>query len=139
MLSTASYIPLHDGRYTPLPETELYANVFSRIYDQTIAIDQDPTDSHRLAVLYMVFALGTLMDLDQPYLSTQSTQYYQLARAALSLDSVLENQSIPAIQALVRPRCACSDDHGCLLITLINSFLCAILCSCPSGMAPDGL
>ncbi|KAI0091797.1 hypothetical protein BDY19DRAFT_885596 [Irpex rosettiformis] len=87
--------------YTPIPETELYANVFSRIYDQPMPIDQDSTDSHRLAVLYMVFALGTLMDLEQPYLSIASTQYYQLARAALSLDSILESQSIPAIQALL--------------------------------------
>ncbi|KAI0343138.1 hypothetical protein BDW22DRAFT_1329008 [Trametopsis cervina] len=87
--------------YTPIPEAELYNNIFSRIYDQPLAIDQDPTHSHRLAVLYMVFALGTLMDLEQPYLSIASTQYYQLARAALSLDSILEHQSIPAIQALV--------------------------------------
>lgn len=79
------------------------------------------------------------MDLDQPYLSVASAQYYQLARAALSLDSTLESQSIPAIQALVRPRFDHSDDHGCLLIILINSFLCATLCSFHSGMAPDGL
>ncbi len=64
--------------------------------------DQDPTDSHRLAVLYMVFALGTLMDLDKSYLSLEATQYYQLARASLALDSILEHQSIPAVQALVR-------------------------------------
>lgn len=59
-------------------------------------------DSHRLAVLYMVLALGTLLDLDKPSLSAEATRYYQLGRASLSLDSVLESQSIPAIQALVR-------------------------------------
>lgn len=59
-------------------------------------------DSHRLAVLYMVLALGTLLDLDKPALSADATRYYQLGRAALSLDSVLEAQSIPGIQALVR-------------------------------------
>lgn len=75
--------------------------MFSRIYDQGWPEDQDPNDSHRLAVLYMVFAVGTLMDLEKPYLSLEATQYYQLARAALSLDSVLEYQSIPGIQALV--------------------------------------
>lgn len=89
-------------RYTPIPDAEFYSTVLSRIYDQPISIDQDPVDSHRLAVLYMVLALGTLFDLDQPYLSVEATQYYQLARAALSLDSVLEHQTIPAIQALVR-------------------------------------
>lgn len=75
--------------------------MFSRIYDQGWPEDQDPNDSHRLAVLYMVFAVGALMDLDKPYLSLEATQYYQLARAALSLDSILEHQSIPALQALV--------------------------------------
>lgn len=80
----------------------MYSTVFSRMYDQAWPEDQDPSDSHRLAVLYMVFALGTLMDLDKPYLSIEATQYYQLGRASLSLDSILEHQSIPAIQALVR-------------------------------------
>ena len=89
-------------RYTPIPDAEFYTTVFSRIYDQPIGIDQEPVDSHRLAVLYMVFALGTLFDLDQPFLSVEATRYYQLARASLSLDSPLENQTIPAIQALVR-------------------------------------
>ncbi|EKM50386.1 uncharacterized protein PHACADRAFT_263665 [Phanerochaete carnosa HHB-10118-sp] len=87
--------------YTPIPDAEFYNAVFSRIYDQPITIDQDPVDSHRLAVLYMVLALGTLFDLEQSYMSVEATQYYQLARASLSLDSVLEHQTIPAIQALV--------------------------------------
>ena len=51
----------------------------------------------------MVLALGTLFDLDKPYLSLEATQYYQLSRASLSLDSVLEHQTIAAIQALVSP------------------------------------
>lgn len=88
-------------RYTPIPENEYYSTVHARIYDQGVGLDQDPIDSHRLAVLYMVFALGTLFDLEKPYLSIESTQYYQLARASLSIDSVLEHQTIPAIQALV--------------------------------------
>lgn len=87
--------------YLPIPDAEFYNTVFSRIYDQPIGIDQDPIDSHRLAVLYMVLALGTLFDLGQPYLCVEATQYYQLARAAISLDSLLEHQTIPAIQALV--------------------------------------
>ena len=90
-------------RYSPIPEAELRSTVFARVYDQSWSgEDQDPNDSHRLAVLFMVFALGTLMDLDKPYLSVEATQYYQLARASLALDSILEHQSIPAIQALVR-------------------------------------
>lgn len=91
--------------------------MLSRIYDYSIVTtDQDPIDSHRLAVVYMVFALGTLFDLEKPYLSVEATQYYQAGRAALSLDSVLEHQSIPAIQALVGCPFSHSDVHGGLLI-----------------------
>lgn len=64
-------------------------------------MEQDPLDSHRLAILFLVLALGALLDLDSPALSQESMQYYHLGRASLSLDSILEFQSIPAIQALV--------------------------------------
>lgn len=58
-------------------------------------------DAHRLAVLCFVLGLGALLDLEKPSLSAEAMRYYQLGRAALSLDSILESQSIPAIQALV--------------------------------------
>ncbi|KAJ2923910.1 hypothetical protein H1R20_g13194, partial [Candolleomyces eurysporus] len=48
----------------------------------------------------MVLALGALLDLDLPAHSPEAMQWYQIARAALSLDSVLEVQTIPGIQAL---------------------------------------
>jgi hypothetical protein len=49
----------------------------------------------------MALALGTLLDLERPAHSPESKQFYQLSRAALTLDSVLDEQSFPAIQALV--------------------------------------
>jgi len=55
-----------------------------------------------LAILFMVFALGALLDLDKPAHNAEAMQYYHLARAAISIDCVLEEHSIPAIQALVR-------------------------------------
>ena len=60
--------------------------------------------SQGLAVLYMVLAIGAHLDFDQPVRSPESQQFYQLGKAALSLDSVLEEQSITAIQALVSVR-----------------------------------
>ncbi len=89
-------------RYTPIPEAEFEDTIFSRIYDQRMEMEPAPKDSHRLAVFCLVLALGALLDLDRPSLSTDATRYYQLGRAVLSLDSILESQSIPAIQALVR-------------------------------------
>lgn len=50
----------------------------------------------------MVLAMGTLMDLDLPPHSVQAMEYYQVARATLSLDSVLEEQTVVGVQALVR-------------------------------------
>ena len=46
-------------------------------------------------------AMGALLDLDRPPHSYDANYYYQLGRAALTVDSVFEEQSIPAIQALV--------------------------------------
>ncbi|KAI0953849.1 hypothetical protein AcV7_007263 [Taiwanofungus camphoratus] len=89
--------------YTPVPEAEFYDNIFTRFYGHPVTpmLDQDPMDSHKLAILYLVLAMGMLLDLDKPPLSSEATRYYQLGRAALSLDSILEHQSIPAIQALI--------------------------------------
>jgi len=91
-------------RYTPIPETEFYETIFRPVYDPDAAY-HEPIGSHSLAVLYMILALGTLLDLERPAHSPESTQYYQLGRAALTLDSVLEEQSIPGLQALVSMWC----------------------------------
>ena len=49
----------------------------------------------------MALAFGTLLDLDKPHKSPEAMHYYELSRAALGLDSVMDEQSIPGIQALV--------------------------------------
>ncbi|OBZ66409.1 putative zinc transporter cis4 [Grifola frondosa] len=87
--------------YTPVPDVEFYGSIFPGIYEQRMDSDPAPMDSHRLAVLCLVLGLGALLDLEKPSLSSEATRYYQLGRAALSLDSILEAQSIPAIQALI--------------------------------------
>ncbi|TCD68404.1 hypothetical protein EIP91_010805 [Steccherinum ochraceum] len=87
--------------YVPVPDDEFYGTILPRVYSQTFSVEQDPLNSHRLSVVFMILALGTLLDLELPALSTQASQYYQLGRTALSLDSILECQSIPAIQALL--------------------------------------
>lgn len=89
------------NRYTPIPETDFFDSIFQPIYEQDAAY-HGTTGSHSLAVLYMILAIGTLLDLDGPAHSPESKQYYQLGRAALALDSVIEEQSIPGIQALVK-------------------------------------
>ena len=89
------------GRYTPIPESEFNETVFSRFYGSAGSADQDPDYSHKLAVLFMALAMGSLLDVNDSMPSTDAARYYQLGRAALSLDSILEHHTIPAIQALV--------------------------------------
>ncbi|KAG6864621.1 hypothetical protein C0991_008242 [Blastosporella zonata] len=86
--------------YTPIPEKDFLESIFRPVYDQEGAF-QASVSAHGLAVLLMILALGSLLDLDRPAHSPETMQYYQLARAALALDSVLEEQTIPGIQALV--------------------------------------
>ncbi|KAJ6485930.1 fungal-specific transcription factor domain-containing protein [Mycena sanguinolenta] len=86
--------------YTPINESDFYETIFRPIYD-TDGGSYVSVSSHCLAVLYMVLALGTLVDLDMPPHSPEATEYYQLSRAALAIDSVLEVPSIAGIQALV--------------------------------------
>ncbi|EAU90340.1 hypothetical protein CC1G_09022 [Coprinopsis cinerea okayama7 len=86
--------------YTPISEQDFYSNVLPEVYN-TEETYRDSVSSHTLSVFFMVLALGTLLDLDLPAHSPESMQYFQIGRAALALDSVLEEQSITALQALL--------------------------------------
>ncbi|KIK61560.1 hypothetical protein GYMLUDRAFT_96415 [Collybiopsis luxurians FD-317 M1] len=85
--------------YTPISQTEYYESVFRPIYEADAGFSN--IGSHNLAIMFIVLAIGTLLDLDRPSHSPEATHYYELGRAALAVDSVFEEQSIPAIQALV--------------------------------------
>lgn len=87
-------------RYTPISESDFYDTIFKPIYDPDASYHES-VSSHCLAVLYMILGIGTLVDLDKSAHSPEAMQYYQLGRASLALESVLEEQSIPGIQALV--------------------------------------
>jgi hypothetical protein len=64
----------------------------------------DAVDSHRLAIICAVLAIGTFHDLDNTDYDIDSKYWYNLGRAALSLHCVMEHPSIPGIQALVSTR-----------------------------------
>ncbi|KAF8885016.1 hypothetical protein BD779DRAFT_1612027 [Infundibulicybe gibba] len=85
--------------YTPISESDFYETIFRPIYDTEAY--HEPLGSHSLAVFCMILGIGTLLDLDKPAQSPEAMQFYQLGRAALALDPVLEEQSIPGIQALL--------------------------------------
>lgn len=57
--------------------------------------------------MYLVLALGTLVNLEIPQQSHDAHYYLQLGRAALAVDSIFEGQSVIALQALVRHLLLC--------------------------------
>jgi hypothetical protein len=86
-------------RYTPISEEDLHETIFRHIYDPEPNFE--PQSSQNLGVFCMVLAIGILLDLDKPAHSAEAMSYYHLARAALSIDSILDVQTIAGIQALV--------------------------------------
>lgn len=87
--------------YTPIEQGDFYGSIYSRVFEPDAGPDHDRIQSHRIAVVYMMLAIGALLDLDAPPHSYDASHYYQLGRAALSVDPIFEEQSIPAIQALL--------------------------------------
>lgn len=60
-----------------------------------------PITSHALSVAFGVLALGVLVDLDRSPYDPEAEKYHYLSRAALAIESCLENTTIQAIQSLV--------------------------------------
>lgn len=61
---------------------------------------QDYSGPHDLALLFLVFAVGALVDLNQEPYNAEGEHYHILGKAALCLQPVLEKPSLVAIQAL---------------------------------------
>jgi len=51
--------------------------------------------------MFMVLAIGSLMDTSQPAYNLEAEKYHQLARAALFQNSLFDHPTINAVQALV--------------------------------------
>ena len=61
-----------------------------------------PGKMHDLALLFALFANGTLVDHSQPVVNTEGLKYHQLCRAALGVHPILEYASLSAIEALLQ-------------------------------------
>ncbi|KJA18056.1 hypothetical protein HYPSUDRAFT_45638 [Hypholoma sublateritium FD-334 SS-4] len=85
--------------YCPVPEEDFLEAVLRPLYESDNPLE--PLAPHRMAVFWMVLAIGTLVDLDRPAHAPEAMKLYHYGRAALSIDSVLEEQSITGIQALM--------------------------------------
>lgn len=98
LLPPSSYSCIH--RYTPITHEDFTQTIYHPVYGQG-STDADILSPHNLALLFMILAMGSLMDLEQPAHSPQAMQYFHLGRAALAIKPIFEDQSIQAIQTLV--------------------------------------
>lgn len=77
--------------------------VYNRFYDPNgVPPTDDPTLSHRLSLMFMILAIGSLVDINAPAYNIEAEKYHQLARAALFQNGLFDEPTVNAVQALVR-------------------------------------
>lgn len=89
------------SRYTPIPKAEFRQLVFQNIYSSGSPLYDRSLPDHGLAIMFLVLALGTLMDPTKEARNKESLYWYNLGRASLSLETILEKHSMSGIQAMV--------------------------------------
>ncbi|KAG6916551.1 hypothetical protein DXG01_006377 [Tephrocybe rancida] len=87
--------------YNPVSQEAFDSQVYPQFYDPNIGPQSDdPQLSHRLSLLFMVLAIGSLVNTDLPAYNLEAEKYHQLARAALFSNSIFDEPTINAVQAL---------------------------------------
>ncbi|KAK1236174.1 hypothetical protein PQX77_000583 [Marasmius sp. AFHP31] len=85
--------------------TPIYAYIESSIHEADLSLVESkpipiPLSPHRLAVLFLVLAIGLLLDSSIPPYSTDARDFFDLGKACLSLDDILESSEPATLQAL---------------------------------------
>ncbi|KAJ8076435.1 hypothetical protein PM082_000858 [Marasmius tenuissimus] len=81
--------------------TPVYAYIESKLTHRAPIEDEAlPVSPHRLAVLFLVLALGTLVDPTLKPYSNDAKYFFDLGKACLSLNSVLESSELATLQAV---------------------------------------
>jgi hypothetical protein len=84
----------------PISVEEFDTIIFKAVYDRPWTDAPDFVGHHRLAVVFLVLALGSLFDPVLPMRSIDASKYYELACAALFGSCAVESPTIESIQAL---------------------------------------
>lgn len=72
-----------DPRYAPISPESFEAEVYTQFYDPNASVGGDqPLLAHRLSLMFIVLAIGSLMDTNEPAYNLEAEKYHQLARAA---------------------------------------------------------
>lgn len=90
--------------YNPISLSDFNSTVYSVLFNSqaSLAINDEPNivRSHRLSVMFMVLAIGSLMDTRLPSYNVEAEKYHQLARAALFQNSIFDEPTLGTVQAL---------------------------------------
>ncbi|EJD46867.1 hypothetical protein AURDEDRAFT_86868 [Auricularia subglabra TFB-10046 SS5] len=74
-------------------------SIFARIYADAVPSVADITP-HELALFFMLLCIACMSDMRRPPYNVDASNYYQLARAAVGLDSVIDHPTLNAIRAI---------------------------------------
>lgn len=89
--------------YNPISAEMFNNEVFEHFYGQSTSPtspSDEPLLCHRLSLMFIVLAIGCLMDVTQEPFSLDAEKYYQLSRAALFQHVLMEEPTLHAVQAL---------------------------------------
>jgi hypothetical protein len=92
--------------FRPLKRDEIIDDILIPIYKAKTEGEElnyeavKAINPHKVAVLYMIFASGALVDLTLPAYNTEAENYHQYARAALSMRSIFDSPVMESIQAI---------------------------------------
>lgn len=102
-----TYLEQAAWTFTPIKRDEIINDILAPTY-RTFKAKQtgeatglSSVSPHKLAVLYLIFALGTLVDLTLPPYSKDAEKYYHLSRACLSLRSIFDSPEVATVQTII--------------------------------------
>lgn len=88
-------------RYNPISEQDFFDDIYTLFYSPDAGLpSDDPLLSHKLALLFMILAIGSLVDIKHTAYNIEAEKYHQLARASLFQSSLFEDPTISAVQSM---------------------------------------
>lgn len=91
----------HAFRYEPCQRDIFDSRIFPAAYPEPSLDHQEPIHAHRLALIFAIFALGALFDLEKPLRSSEAEHYATLAQECLSSSHFLSEPTLAAVQTLI--------------------------------------
>jgi hypothetical protein len=99
--ATLNFFP----RICPVPEFEFNEIMYPIIFEQlwTDKTEDNHRTHHCLSVVFLICAIGAMVDPLLPPRNQEGAKYYELACAALFGSRLVEEPTLEAVQALVSP------------------------------------